>query len=94
MATNWLKCSASYYLTIKRDEKPLAARQLSQQMVVPFARKLTPQMTASRRARRETHKWLNTALQFLPRDYHFLLTASCLEPFVGLLIVKQYETLH
>jgi len=40
-----------------------------------FPRGATKQMTASRRARREIHKWLNTALQLLLREWP--LTANC-----------------
>ena len=70
---NW--CSVLYYVTIKRDEKVLAARRVSQGMAGSFSRGATQQMMPSRRARREPHKSSNPALQPLLRGRP--LTAGC-----------------
>jgi len=50
------ECSDPYSLCIKRNEKVLAVRHVSQGMVAPFTRDVTPQMMPPRYARRETSK--------------------------------------
>jgi len=61
------QCGVLYCLAISARGKAVSCKARCAGNGKPFSSNATPQMTAYPRARRETHKCLNPALQFLAR---------------------------
>ncbi len=71
-------------LPVQRGEKRSDARRASAAIANLCQARATPQMAASRLARRESPKRANAALQPLAIDFYYRWAVPCLDTFGGL----------